>query len=46
MELLIYAVGFVQGFGIAYIVYAPDTPFKRGFVDGLTLKFLWGKNRG
>ena len=41
MELLIYILVFVQGFGIAYIMFAPDTAFKRGFIDGLTFKFMW-----
>jgi len=41
MELATYILGFVQGFGIAYIAFAPDTAFKRGFIDGLTFKFIW-----
>lgn len=34
-----YAVGIITG----YVVWAPETRFKRSFVDGLTLRFLWGK---
>jgi hypothetical protein len=33
----------VQGLAIGYVIWAPSTPFKRGFVDGLTLKGLLGK---
>ncbi len=36
-------VGLVLGYLIGYVIWAPDTRFKRNFVDGLTLKFLWGK---
>jgi hypothetical protein len=34
---------FIQGITVGYILWAPETSFKRGFVDGLSLKFLWGK---
>ena len=34
---------FIQGITVGYILWAPNTPFKQGLVDGLTLKFLWGK---
>lgn len=34
---------FVQGITVGYILWAPATSFKQGLVDGLTLKFLWGK---
>ena len=34
-----WAVGIITG----YVVWAPETRFKKNFVDGLTLKFLWGK---
>jgi hypothetical protein len=33
----------VQGITIGYILWAPTSSFKRGLVDGLTLKFLWSK---
>jgi hypothetical protein len=32
----VYVVGVVAG----YIIWAPMTEFKRGFIDGLTFKFL------
>jgi hypothetical protein len=34
---------FMQGLVVGYILWAPETPFKQGLVDGLSLKFLWGK---
>lgn len=41
--IVIFVNGILQGFILAFIMYAPDTPFKRGFIDGLTLKFIWGR---
>jgi len=34
---------FIQGITVGYILWAPTTAFKQGLVDGLSLKFLWGK---
>lgn len=34
---------YIQGITVGYILWAPTTPFKQGLVDGLSLKFLWGK---
>jgi hypothetical protein len=34
---------FIEGITVGYILWAPTTPFKQGLVDGLSLKFLWGK---
>lgn len=45
MELVTYILGVAQGFGIAYIMYAPDSAFKRGFVNGITFRFLWKRFR-
>ena len=42
MELYLL-IGLVIGYLIGYIIWAPDTTFKRNFVDGLTLKFIWGR---
>ena len=42
MELYLF-VGLVIGYLIGYIIWAPDTTFKRNFVDGLTLKFIWSR---
>ena len=38
LMLLMYA----QGILVGYIFWAAETPFKRGLMDGLTFKFLWG----
>ncbi len=43
-EITVYFfVGWVLGILLGYVVWAPETSFKRGFVDGLSLKFLWGR---
>jgi hypothetical protein len=39
LMILMYANGLMFG----YIVWAPNTRFKQGLIDGLSLKFLWGK---
>jgi hypothetical protein len=36
-------LGWVNGVFLGYIIWAPLTTFKQGFVDGLSLKFLWRK---
>jgi len=38
-----FFVGWIVGILLGYVVWAPETRFKRNFVDGLTLRFLWGK---
>lgn len=44
IEMVIVAVlMFINGITLGYIMWAPTTPFKQGLVDGLSLKFLWGK---
>jgi hypothetical protein len=40
---MVATLTFMHGLMVGYIVWAPETSFKRGFVDGLSLKFLWGK---
>jgi hypothetical protein len=35
--LLVYASGVALG----YLIWAPDTRFKRAVIDGMTLSFLW-----
>jgi hypothetical protein len=30
-----------QGLIVGYIMWGPDSEFKRGFIDGITLKFIW-----
>ena len=34
------AVAWGQGVLLGYILWAPETAFKRGFIDVLTFKFL------
>ena len=34
------ALAFCNGVVVGYILWAPETDFKRGFIDGLTFKFL------
>lgn len=41
--IFLYLFGVLQGLAVGYVLWAPETAFKRGFVDGLTLKFLWSK---
>ena len=43
LTAVIVLFALAQGVGIGYILWAPHTAFKQGFIDGLTLKFLWGK---
>jgi hypothetical protein len=43
VDMLYYLIGIVQGLAIGYLWFAPENNFKRGFIDGLTMKFLWGK---
>ena len=38
-----FFAGWIVGILFGYVVWAPETRFKRNFVDGLTLRFLWGK---
>ena len=40
---IVMVLMFIQGIIVGYILWAPTTPFKQGLVDGLSLKFLWGK---
>ncbi len=43
MDLFLYIYVYVMGFVLGYILWAPLTPFKQGFIDGLTFKFLRNK---
>jgi len=38
-----FFIGYAVGILLGYVIWAPETRFKRNFVDGLTLRFLWGK---
>ena len=38
-----FFIGYAVGILLGYVIWAPETRFKKHFVDGLTLRFLWGK---
>lgn len=33
----------IQGLAIGYVKWGPDSAFKRAFIEGLTLKIIWGR---
>jgi hypothetical protein len=39
--IFLYLFGIVQGVMFGYIRWAPESNFKRGLVDGLSLLFIW-----
>jgi hypothetical protein len=36
-----FFIGYTVGIITGYVIWAPETRFKRNFVNGLTLRFLW-----
>jgi len=44
MNELCFFLGWSVGLLTGYVAWAPMTRFKRNFVDGLTLRFLWRKH--
>ena len=36
-----FCIGYAVGIVFGYVAFAPETRFKKNFVDGLTLRFLW-----
>jgi hypothetical protein len=38
-----FLIGWIVGILVGYVVWAPNTRFKQNFIDGLTLKFIWGR---
>jgi hypothetical protein len=34
---------YVQGLVLGYVIWAPETSFKRGLIDGMSFKFLWSR---
>lgn len=40
---LLTGFSWLLGLYVGYIKWAPETPFKRAFIDGLSLKFIWGR---
>lgn len=44
LEIVFYVlIGWLNGVILGYILWAPETNFKKGFIDGLSLRFIWGK---
>jgi hypothetical protein len=41
--IAVYILGITQGVTFGYLIWAPNSPFKQGLLDGLSFKFLWGK---
>jgi hypothetical protein len=42
IEVAFYILlGWLNGFLLAYFMWAPLTSFKQGVMDGLSLKFIW-----
>jgi hypothetical protein len=37
----VFFIGYAVGILLGYVIWAPETRFKKHFVDGLTLRFLW-----
>jgi hypothetical protein len=36
-----FFIGYAVGILLGYVIWAPETRFKKHFVDGLALRFLW-----
>lgn len=43
LEFFVFLWGFVIGGVCGFIKWAPDSHFKQGFVEGLSLKIIWGR---
>jgi hypothetical protein len=41
LEIVIIIISHLNGGVFAYIMWAPETPFKRAFMYGYTLEWLW-----
>lgn len=41
--VFVIMVAWIQGFALGYILWAPMTSFKQGFINGITFKWIWGK---
>lgn len=41
--VILTIVVWLNGIFLGYLLWAPNTAFKRGLIDGLTFKFLWSK---
>jgi hypothetical protein len=45
IEVVSHIFMWVSGLVLGYILWAPDSAFKRSFVDGMSLGFLWKKRQ-
>lgn len=45
LEILPIIWAWAMGIVLGYVLWGPWTPWKAGFVDGLSLKFLWKKKK-
>jgi hypothetical protein len=41
--VLLVLFAYLQGVVIGYIIWAPQSTFKKSFVDGISLKIIWGR---
>ncbi len=39
----VFFIGWAVGILTGHVAFAPETRFKRAFMDGLTLRKVWGK---
>ncbi len=39
-----FFIGYTVGIVLGYVIWAPETRFKKNFVDGMTLRFCGGRN--
>lgn len=41
------SLGFMwaQGLCLGYVLWAPETRFKRGFLDGMSFKWVWKRSK-
>jgi hypothetical protein len=40
---LVLIFSWIQGVAFGYIVWAPMTSQKKSFLEGMSLKFIWGR---
>ena len=40
---LLLILAWIDGIILGYILWAPRSPYKQGLIDGLSLKFIWGR---
>jgi hypothetical protein len=42
-EAILICAVYASGVAVGYLIWAPETRFKRAVIDGMTLSFLWRK---